>query len=271
VVFFYTANGTHVRGYVLDQNNTASSAWSQGVAGGRKVESVRVVHNPESFPDDPDENDEKDPGVLNDVAWIVYGGCEASGHMDILVHSYAKMGYVPAPYSVFKGIGVDQGYLWVFGSGAVACATHTSVMKCLKGKIAKPSWMVYLIPERLLYENDRAKNEIDPGYSKPLSGLIDLSPCDDGTLVASLDTREAIDAPYSSARQPRWAAFDRNHLYTMICHIDPQNRTLALKVSEGAKFGWVKIDGEAMRVHKQPIFCWPLIEGLIASLGKRVI
>jgi len=92
-------------------------------------------------------------------------------------------------------------------------------------------------------------------------GLRDLSPCDDGTLtVVFEDNRTKAYHGRSGYKGRIFTAttrFTKNEL-----DIEPgevrDDRGNATKTH-----GWVAIgDAEAWRVHKQPIFCWPAIEGL---------
>jgi hypothetical protein len=248
-VFFYTANGNEIRGYTQDKDGKVFFDWSRPRTDGRKYGSIRVVSNLRGFRSDPDENPKGDPGVLKDILWIIYGGCEASGGMDILVRFADKKGGVwegdvRAPWPNFRGIGVDRGYVWVYRAGDIACATHTAIMKALKEKRV-PSWMACSIPkgvvERLSLDENR------------LNGLLDLSPCDDGTLLAAF-----IQGNWNSSQ---------NHykLFMLTPRIDLQKRTLALQAAD-----FVSIPGEGFRVGKQPFFCWSLIEETTSTLEEQV-
>jgi hypothetical protein len=131
-VYFYAAKGTEICGYVLGENKEVRFVWNKKDFKS-KVVSVRVVHNPKSFVDDPDENTQL-PSVLKGIDYLIYGGLENS--QDIYVASEKKVRYVPSPWLSYSGLGVDQHHLWVFGSTGFACATHASVMRCLEnGKI----------------------------------------------------------------------------------------------------------------------------------------
>jgi hypothetical protein len=258
--FFYTANGNEIRGYVQDKDGKVSFVWSYPVAGGRKVGSIRVVDNVNNlrgFQSDPDENPKGDPGVLKDIVWIIYGGCEVpSGGMDILVRFRDKKGgegegYVrvsrttlpKTPWPNFRGIGVDRRYLWVYRAGDIACATHTAIMKALKEKRA-PSWMECSIPEGVVQRFSRDENR--------LNGLLDLSPCDDGTLFAAFI-------------QGNWNhSMNRYQLFMLTPRIDLQKRTLALQAAD-----FVRIPGEGFRVGKQPLFCWSLLEEVTSTLEEQ--
>ena len=249
-IFFYTANGNEIRGYTRDKDGKVSFAWSRPVAGGRKVGSIRVVSNLRGFRSDPDENPKEVPGVLKDIDWMIYGGCEASGGMDILVRFADKKagereGYVRAPWPNFRGIAVDRGYVWVYRAGDIACATHTAIMKALKENRA-PSWMACSIPkgvvERLSLDENR------------LNGLLDLSACDDGTLFAAF-----IKGNWNNSQ---------NHY--QLCMLTPrialQKRTLTL---QAADFVSLPENIEGFRVGKLPLFCWPLLEEMTSTLEEQ--
>src|SRR5262245_2211512 len=249
-VFFYTANGNEFRGYVQDKDGKVSFAWSRPVAGGRKVGSIRVVGNLRGFRSDPDENPKGNPGVLKDILWMIYGGCEASGGMDILVRFADKNageweGYVRAPWPNFRGIGVDRGYVWVYRAGDIACATHTAIMKALKEKRAL-SWMACSIPKGVVERFSLDENR--------LNGLLDLSACDDGTLFAAF-----IKGNWNHSA-------NRYQLFMLTPHIDLQKRSLALQEPDD----FVPIPGEGFRVGKQPLFCWSLLEEVTSTLEEQL-
>lgn len=138
-------------------------------------------------------------------------------------------------------------------------------MCCLEGKTPRPRWMVHY-PTQLLYKGDQCDNwDRANAVRPPLKGLVDLCPCDDGTLVAALYTRwveirnEGLDRPGSRPdRRPYF--HDDNALYTAVYHTDLKNGTIAVD--------WTEIEGEnlAVRVQKLPVFCWSLIESLTATL-----
>jgi hypothetical protein len=244
--FFYTANGNEIRGYIQDKDGKVTFAWFHPVPVGCKVGSVRVMDHLRGFPDDLDENPKGNPAVLKDIAWVMYGGCEWSGGMQIfvrLVHKdlSADEGYVVAPWSNFRGIGVDRGYLWVYRAGDIACATHTSIRKALKEHRA-PSWMAYKVPndvvERLSLDENR------------LNGLLDLSPCDDGTLLAAFVERNWNNS------------LNKFKLVMFTTHIDRQKRNLTAD--------FVRMPGEGFRVWKQPLFCWSLVEETTSTLKEQV-
>jgi hypothetical protein len=157
------------------------------------------------------------------------------------------------------GISIDSKRLWVFSTFFIACASHTNIKQRLEKKELTPDWMIYYIPKELL--------GYDPKEMVSM-GLVDLSACDDGTLTAV----------FHNALIP----FDDNpagwgRIYTTTPEFDGGKLTI-----EGREYddrdqikpthGWVKDpdDGTyARRVHKLPIFCWPLIEGLENALAPK--
>ena len=165
--------------------------------------------------------------------------------------------FMVAPWPNFVGIGVDSRYFWVYKAGAIACATHTEVYDCLaKGGNAQPPWMVYKIPNKV-GEIEYDPNELGYVMGRYFTkGLLDLSPCDDGTLVALYAKKDSMAAA---------------PLYSMTPKIDRVARTLKI---EGTKRdsnnhivsvnGWIKLtEGIGYnRVIKQQIECWPLLVGL---------
>jgi len=154
------------------------------------------------------------------------------------------------------GMRVDSRYLWVFNQLHIACTTHTSVKQALLHQIAAPSWIVYDVPKELHAEFYRSS---DP-YSRVHGGLVDLAPCDDGSLVAVV----------SNLRN------GANGIYHLTPRIDRAKKTMIVEGKERNNDGvliktngWVQEkDKWAHRVLKQPIFCWNMLEDLIATLEK---
>jgi hypothetical protein len=211
---------------------------------------------------------DEDPAALKDVSKVIYGLCEVSAgksdivvtngwknadHMEIRAYYYNKSRQLVitngtsflAPWRDIRGIGVDSRYLWVFRVAEIACATHTSVKECLDNKdnnLAAPSWNTYKIPARTI---------IDPKDGKVYDGLLDLAPCDDGTLTA------AVGLWYGP-------------VYTMAPRIDRKARSIEIDK-------WLPFDdvlknpngaSKAFRVHKQPVGGWSIVEGLMEALEK---
>ena len=114
----------------------------------------------------------------------------------------------------------------------------------------------------------------------PLTGLLDLSPCDDGTLTAVFSNYPTGPRfQFAAGTYPWLAPWPRwGYIYTVTPEIDRKAGTLRMKAgSEEGPGGFpIETDGwdtdetaRAHRVHKQPIFCWTIIEGLIAALQSN--
>src|SRR5262249_37032419 len=148
--------------------------------------SVRVVHLPRPCEDDPDADSLVSGSTT--VDYITYGGLKSSS--EVYVDAAGKEGYVPTPLDSYNGVRVDQHYVWVFDSSASACATQASVVRCLNGKSERPRWICHS-PTDLLYTAAFHQHQHEVTRRRPLLGLVDLCPCDDGTLIAALYTRSA--------------------------------------------------------------------------------
>lgn len=260
-VLFYSAKDKDIRGFILSKDNKVRQSGYARVVKSKAI-SVRVVHHPCSVEDDPDA----DPEVsgLAKIDFITYGGLEFSP--EVYVDAAGKQGYVRSPwesYSGYGGVRVDQRYLWIYRPDALACATHASVMRCLKGESQKPRWMEYC-PKELLY--DKSYHQ---GHSKvklpedPLLGLVDLCPCDDGTLAAAMYTRSVEERAIQTGTVPGfvYAFVDTNALYSGVHHIDLKSGNLSVE--------WTKLGSAAgIWVQKVPIFCWSMLESLKALLEK---
>jgi hypothetical protein len=260
-IWFYTAKGNVITGWSVDVEKGMNKARRTGYAQTLKadVKSVRVLHHPQAFLDDPDNT----PGILTGVDYCVYGGL-ARENSDIYVDIGKKSGYVPSPWGGYDGLGVDRHYLWVFGSGGFACATHASIVRCLNKEVQRPRWMEHY-PTELLYtkEYNRDKNKVSYEHHP---GLVDVCPCDDGTLVAALYTRSVKLKPSGSggtgAVDHGYYVFDdKNALYTAVYHTDLKKGTIDVK--------WTKIEvSTGVRIQKLPVFCWSLFESLSVMLDR---
>jgi hypothetical protein len=150
---------------------------------------------------------------------------------------------------------VDRKHLWVFTRKFIACATHASVkrfcqeVKGKNGMYAKIDWAYYDIPADL---------GGDWKSGGKFDGLHDLSPCDDGTLVAI----------FSDKRKQRIyrAKPVINHLTSSIRIIGVQQDYQGRNTTTN---GWeLAGEDEAHRVYKQPIFCWFMLERLSEILSR---
>jgi hypothetical protein len=126
--------------------------------------------------DDPDQA-ELSEDLLKGRSMIVYGTLE--GSTDIFAWVGGAQASVRIPHSVYSGIAVDRYFLWMYGRDGFACATHASVMSCINKKRSMPVWL------------------------NPLSGniapVLDLSSCEDGTLLVSSRSMAAVTQPSDSA------------------------------------------------------------------------
>jgi len=221
--------------------------------------------------DDPDSA-AIDPGA----AWfnpghaaysaLVYAGLRASA--DIYVHGSNEGHYVPSPWSEYTGIAVDKNYLWVFSHWGLACATHASVVACILQKIKTPRWMQYSIPNKMLgrypyFDNRGIRREdrdgwAELGHATDVKGLVSLSPCADGTMLASVVYRSfsAHQNPYTHT----WNVFDVPKTYTTHYTIDVARQSIQIVEP------WVKLEGSAWQVQKMPIPCWSLMSSLKVKL-----
>lgn len=190
--------------------------------------SVRAVHDPYGYADDPAN------GFLKDVQSIVYAtGDPTTGRppQPEALHNIAVslngtgLHFVPSPVGVTTGIAVDQDYLWVYSSAEIACATHAAMARTTKGGGA-PAWI---------------RHTAIPG-----GRLHRLGSCDDGTLVAAVkDGSEVYSASYRADRKKGiLTAYDGN-----------------------GPVKWTRIrDCRAEYLEKLPVFCWPQFESLTETL-----
>jgi hypothetical protein len=92
----------------------------------------------------------------------------------------------------------------------------------------------------------------------PVLGLISLSPCEDGTLLASVVHR-TIKVTAVPHQYTRYDVTDEWTIQTAPYEIDVVKGT----VSVGS---WTKIPGEALHVQKLPMPGWALLASLTAKL-----
>jgi hypothetical protein len=249
-------NIRNVRGlhyWSLDPANNYDTAqlqplWGDNNTSNFDVEYVRAVYPIDSvLESDPDKDAIIEPGSpaqVRPAVPAVYAGLRSSN--EIYVHWTDNDPHsVPSPWPTYTGIAADKHYLWVFQPFGFACATHASVLSCVLKKRQTPRWMQYSLPTKLLgrfLTNVRGEfissddyyadithgggstnywvmdGQQQPGRGKPaLKGLISMSPCEDGTIFASIVYREAS----SDGQSPvTWMATDRPKLYTKPYAID---------------------------------------------------
>jgi hypothetical protein len=275
-LYFYTAKEKEIYGYLIDPANSRAvdSAAAKLPVYHKTVKqnlaSIRVVRSPISLPEDPDGP--KIPGILKDVDSITYAGLKSS--TEIYVDAKGTEGYVPGPtgWGHYTGIGVDQNYLWVYAWSGPACATHASVLKCmaerLSGNMTTPRWIQNQIPQAVehVYEGhgDVPKGKTRYAHQMGFSadppapkGLVDFSPCDDGSLFAAVYKRSA-EKQWALAPGDYWAGMDTLGLYTGVHQVDLKKGSMDVTWS-------VISDNTGVRLQKLPLYCWPLFANLMAQ------
>ena len=283
-VFFYVAKGNDIYGYGFDAEDalSASSAPAKVPVYHKTLKSevtmVRVVRDPESLLEDPDAGPL--PGLLKGVDSIVYAALKSS--TEIYVDVQRTNGYVPGPtgWGPYSGIAVDQQYLWTWGWGGPACATHASVLKCLaerlKGNMTTPRWIQNQMPIALKHMYPQFGDVPQGGtwygyvpanqYSTwsdnppPPKGLSDLCACDDGSLFAGVYERTA-EKGWSLGQGNYWAVKDTLALYSGV-HV--------VRLKEGTMdVDWKVIPvNTGIRIQKLPIHCWPAITSTIRLIEQ---
>jgi hypothetical protein len=222
--------------YVIDKDNKSIGIQTSSSPGAKDVRDLYLP--PTTLPDDPDADAMADtPQNLT----LVYLGVRNDNSIQVVASKWQGYfwGTVPGPTDIYErpwtsynGIEVDPYYLWVFGKGGIACATHASIIKCRQGKIRRPSWI----------HHDYDK-QIFPGRDAGgLPEVTSLCPCADGTLVANI----------------------QDNIYTAdyeIVHAERYSSSRQIVFSS-----WVKRGGKAKQVIKMPIPCWSMLERLRANL-----
>ena len=256
-IYFYTAKGNTINGYVRDETGSLTKILTKVVTG-PQLECVRVVQGPTAIVGDPDAK----IGFLQNVDYVVYGGCQVGdsiyvdyrrsprGKNRILKDGFVRgpwhapglrvPGLLNAQFQGYSGLGVDQTYLWVHTSQAFACATHASVLRCLAGEIDKPTWIIHQMDVSL-----------PKGKQDPKGRISNLCPCDDGTLIFSLSEGEV-----STGGAPLYSAGYHVNLKTghLAVHWVRDSSRAPKRIENGAA---------AYRLCKVPLFCWPRLDGLI--------
>lgn len=161
--------------YTLDKTNKSTRVNTEPYIAGAK--DIRCLYlPPTTLPDDPDADAMADsnanppgPALLSQKTTVVYGGVRDLNHVHVGAWNSWATVEGPENWTSYNGIEVDPYYVWVFGKGGIACATHASVIKCRQGKIKRPSWIYH---------------DFDKQFKAP--EVISLCPCADGTLVISM-------------------------------------------------------------------------------------
>ena len=167
----------YVNLYTLDKDNKSTRVnWQPGIAGTRVIRDLYLP--PTTLPDDPDAGALADananppgPPLVSGKTNVIYGGVRNANHLWVLAWNAWATVEGPQNWSGYNGIEIDPYYVWLFGKGGIACATHASMIKCRQGKIKAPTWIYH---------------DFDKQFKQP--EVKSLSPCVDGTLlVAMLD------------------------------------------------------------------------------------
>jgi hypothetical protein len=248
----YTSTGNTIKDYVAKGEVKHVRDFER--VEGHTVGSVRAVRTKTQA-----------PSGETDLNWnlAVYGLCDASSEIVVFAPPPKLKGRIWTPpfhknpemrwgkYPV--GITVDSVRLWAFGTSWIACVTHEAVKQCLPARPASPAhapWTVYNIPKDLL--------GYDPAQYVSW-GLCDLSACDDGTLTAIMQDKNKDRRIFTAATQ----------FVEGLPIIKPGQDTNLTTGDRTPTHGWQQDPQDATRarrIHKLPIFCWPMIEGLESAL-----
>jgi hypothetical protein len=174
---------------------------------------------------------------------------------------------------------VDSLRVWAFGTSWIACVTHEAVKQSLE--VESPThvdWTVYNIPKELL--------GYDP-VQYVASGLYDLSACDDGSLTAIMEHKRPTAIMPAAFMGGTIGAIAQIVEDLRVLPVERRIFTAATQFGKGLPIikpgenlirgtgayipthGWRQDPQEstdAHRVHKLPIFCWPMIEALESTL-----
>jgi hypothetical protein len=174
--------------YTIDKNNKSTRVNTEPYMNGAR--DIRILYlPPTTLPDDPDADAMADgnanppgPQQLSQKTTIVYGGVRNRNHLHVLAWNSVATVEGPTNWAGYNGIEIDPYYVWVFGKGGIACATHASVIKCRQGKIQRPSWIYH---------------DFDKQFAAP--EVKTLYPCADGTLIVCMQD-EIYTANYEIKR-----------------------------------------------------------------------
>ena len=165
----------YVNYYTLDKDNKSTRVNTEPrIDGTRDIRSLYLP--PTTLPDDQDADAMADananppgPPLLSGKTNVVYGGVRKANHLWVLAWNSWATVEGPKNWSSYNGIEVDPYYVWVFGKGGIACASHASMIKCRQGKMKAPSWIYH---------------DFDKQFKVP--EVRSLSPCVDGTLFVAM-------------------------------------------------------------------------------------
>jgi hypothetical protein len=135
---------------------------------GLPMTQVRGTARPALVAKDPDRSEEIDK--LVESGPILYVTVKDSRDIFVVAANETILGVIPIPFGTYTGVAVDPEYVWVYGKDGFACATHASVISCLGKHRPMPWWL-------------------GNGKDKNLAPVVDLSPCEDGTMLVSTPQR----------------------------------------------------------------------------------
>lgn len=131
---------------------------------------IRSVYVPASaLSDDPDGDALTGHNQRKQNSVLTYGGIRNTNRLYVAEQAEPFTVEGPEGWTSYNAIEVDAHYVWLFGKGGIACATHASMLKCRRGKIARPSWIYH---------------DFDTQFNRP--EVANLYPCADGTLLVAM-------------------------------------------------------------------------------------
>jgi len=177
-----------VNQYTIDSDNRSTRVnWEPHLPG---LESVRSLYLPPTTAlGDPDADALADakanppgPRLVSQDAPVIYGGARNVDYLHVV--AWNAWGTVKGPehWTSYNGIEVDPYYVWVFGKGGIACASHASIIKCRQGKLERPTWIYH---------------DFDKALGTP--EVASVCPAADGTLFVAMQG-EIYTADYSINR-----------------------------------------------------------------------
>ncbi|MBC7928493.1 MAG: hypothetical protein H7039_22855 [Bryobacteraceae bacterium] len=255
-VYVYTATGKKIEKWVhsAEQDGTAlhrSPDFDFWVADDDIARAVCAVSNPTTLPGE-------DPNFIAGEQWVVYAGCEAANKETFINVEFSSGFRGRLPAGTMYGMAADSRYLWRFSKDQITCISHNVMFQLIRRRLTDiyQEQAYYSLPPELKI------TQLDQSFD----GLLDLAPCDDGTLMAVFrkDGKRIYTATPNVGLEKEWLT-QTSFLRQIVIKgekKDDYGRSIPTN-------GWERsAEEEANRVAKQPIFCWPLVEGLVKALQK---
>jgi hypothetical protein len=273
-VFAGTAEGTGKPGsvtkFVLDPKDGFNSAvlervnWWPQTQGA--VTSISVITAPASPLGDPD-------GQALPPRWggtMLYASMRDSTQIYLNVDNADH--YLPGVpgWGPCTSVVVDQNHLWLVQPNGFAVVSHASVLAHVRDSSKPLRWITYpslgddLLGEKL-NRGDGAPHVTYNGNvvdaKPPLLGLLSLSPCGDGTLLAAV-----VHRTITANRDFGYLQWDIVDDWTI------QTGTYSLDIAAGtvSAADWTKIPGSARRVQKLAMPGYTLLKSLTANLATKI-